>query len=410
MDLKKIKSDFPIFKNLSNLVYLDNSATTQKPQVVIDAISKFYSEQNSNVHRGLYSESEVATSLYESVREKVAAFVGASHSSEIIFTSGTTEGINFVANGWALSNLAPGDEILITQAEHHANLLPWQYVANQTDAVIKFIEINPQTYTFDNPEQFLSPRTKFLAVTYHSNVLGPVWGADNQNLKKLIAAAKNQGIKILIDAAQVPSHQQIDVRVLGADFVVFSGHKMFGPTGVGVLYIKKALHDEVNPFMFGGGMVNSVSWQSAKWAPAPHKFEAGTPPISSVIGLGAAVDYIKSNINFENLKTHQAELCSELIKRLNKIECVKVVANQEIVNQCGHIVSFAVDGIHAHDIAGFVAGKGISVRAGHHCAQPLVKLLGFESLVRVSFAAYNDLRDVEMFVEELKNAINFFKK
>lgn len=410
MDVKKIKNDFPIFKRFPGLVYLDNSATTQKPQCVIDSISKFYSEQNSNVHRGLYSEGEIATSLYEQVRENVAAFIGAAHSSEVVFTSGTTESINFVANGWALTNLAPGDEILITQAEHHANLLPWQYIAKRTDAVIKFIEINPHTYVFDNPEQFLTSRTKFLSVTYHSNVLGAVWGQDNQSLKKLINAAKKQGIKVLIDAAQVPVHQQINIQELGADFIVFSGHKMFGPTGVGVLYINKALHDDITPFMFGGGMVNSVSWQSASWASAPHKFEAGTPPIASVIGLGASVDYIRSKIDFAELKTHQAELCSELINKLNKIEFVKIVANQDIARQSGHILCFTVDGIHAHDIAGFVANKGIAVRAGHHCAQPLVRHLGIESLVRVSFAAYNDLNDLDKFVDALNKSVKFFKK
>jgi cysteine desulfurase/selenocysteine lyase len=410
MDLKKIKSDFPIFKNVPKLVYLDNSATTQKPQVVINAISKFYSEQNSNVHRGLYSEGEVATTLYEQTREKIATFINAKDSSEIVFTSGTTESINFAAYGWALRHMGPGDEILITQAEHHANLLPWQYVAMQTDAVIKFIEITPQTYTFDNPAIFLSPRTKLLAITHHSNVLGPVWGKDNQNLKKLIVAAKKQNIKVLVDAAQIPAHQQINVQELNADFVVFSGHKMFGPTGVGVLYIKKDLHDDVNPFMFGGGMVNSASWQGAKWAPAPHKFEAGTPPISSVIGLGAALDYIKLNLNFDALKKHQAELCSNLIEQLNKIKEVNIVGNQDLIKNEGHIVSFAIDGVHAHDIAGFVGNKGMAVRAGHHCAQPLVKHLGFESLVRASFAVYNDLHDVEAFVEELKKAIKIFKK
>lgn len=410
MVFKKIKDVFPIFNKSKQLVYLDNSATTQKPQTVIDAISKFYSEQNSNVHRGLYSQGEVATTLYEDARRNVASFINAKHVEEVIFTSGATEGINFVASGWGLRHLGSGDEILITQAEHHANLLPWQYVAMQTDAVLKFIQINGTSYTFDDPEAFLTPKTKLLAVTYHSNVLGPVWGHNFDNLKKLIIAAQAQGVKVLIDAAQVPAHQKIDVQALNADFVVFSGHKMFGPTGVGVLYIKKALHEDVNPFMFGGGMVNSVSWQCAKWAPSPHKFEAGTPPISSAIGLSAAIDYIQANFDFNVLKKHQADLCHSLIEQLKNIKEVRVVGNVQLIESEGHLVSFAVDGIHAHDIAGFVAIKGVAVRAGHHCAQPLVKHLGFESLVRASFAAYNDLSDVQIFVNELKESIKFFKK
>ena len=410
MYFKKIKSDFPIFRQSKQLVYLDNSATTQKPQSVIDAVSKFYSEQNSNVHRGLYDYGEIATALYETARQKIASFINAKHVEEIVFTSGTTEGINFVANGWGLSHLRSGDEILITQAEHHANLLPWQYVAAKTGAVLKFIEINPKTYQFDDPERFLTSRTKLIAVTHHSNVLGPVWGNNCEYLKKLISAAQKQGVKVLIDVAQIPVHQKVDVQALNADFVAFSGHKMFGPTGVGVLFIKKDLHEAVNPFMFGGGMVNAVSWDSAKWAPAPHKFEAGTPPISSAIGLSAAVDYIQTKFDFNELKIHQAGLCKALIEQLSDIREVSVVGNIQLIEFEGHLVSFAVDGIHAHDIAGFVGSNGIAVRAGHHCAQPLVKHFGFESLVRVSFAAYNTVYDVEAFVNELKSAITIFKK
>lgn len=405
MNFKKIKSDFPIFKNLPKLVYLDNSATTQKPNVVIDAVEKFYSHQNSNVHRGLYSQGEVATGLYELARHKVANFINAKSDSEIVFTSGTTESINFVAHAWGLKHLAPGDEILLTQAEHHANLIPWQYVSSKTGASIKFIEINPQTYLLDEPERFLTSRTKLLAVTYHSNVLGPVWGAGDAQLKSLIAAACKQGVKILIDAAQVSAHQKIDVQKLDADFIVFSGHKMFGPTGVGVLYIKKDLHEEVEPFMFGGGMVNSVDWHSAKWASPPHKFEAGTPPISSVIGLGAAIDYIQKEFDFTALDSHYNQLSRSLVERLTQINGLKIVGDGK-----GHILSFAIDGVHAHDIAGFVGQEGVAVRAGHHCAQPLVKHLGFDSLIRVSLACYNDLQDLNVFVDVLGKAIKFFKK
>jgi cysteine desulfurase/selenocysteine lyase len=410
MDLKKIRENFPIFSKKDaagcKFVYLDSAATTHKPQTVIDSMVDFYTLYNSNVHRGLYESGEQATILYEKSREKLAKFINASKSSEIIFTSGTTESINFVAQAWATSNLKPGDEILITQAEHHSNLLPWQRVAAKTGAVLKFIPINPKTFKVQKPEQYVTSKTKLVAVTYISNVLGDIW--EHGQLENLINAAKKNGAKVLLDAAQAVAHRKIDVQALNVDFMAFSGHKMFGPTGIGVLYIKSDLHDIVEPYQVGGGMVNSVSFESASWAQAPQKFEAGTPPISQAIGLGAAVDYMSQNLNFDEIANHEAILSQRLLAELTKIKKIKIAGNTQELEKHGHLVCFAVDGVHAHDIAGYLGGKGISVRAGHHCAQPLVKSLGFESLVRVSFAVYNTVQDVDIFITELKEALKFF--
>ena len=348
MNFKKIRDDFPIFSKIEqsgqNLVhghkyvYLDSAATTHKPQVVIDSLVDFYTLHNANVHRGLYESGEQATALYEGAREKIAKFINAKKTSEIIFTSGTTESINFVAQTWATSNLKPGDEILLTQAEHHSNLLPWQRVAKQTGAVLKFITINPKTFKLEqnvleqnSPEQWVTSRTKLVAVTYVSNILGDIWDAGVSDtcvsdtcvhdtraglLENLLNTAKEHGAKILIDAAQAVAHRKIDLQTLDVDFMAFSGHKMFGPTGIGVLYIKSDLHDQIEPYKVGGGMVNSVSFDSASWAQAPQKFEAGTPAIAQVIGLGAAVDYISQNLDFDQVAKHEAVLCKRLLSEL----------------------------------------------------------------------------------------------
>jgi len=416
MDFKKIRSDFPIFSKIEQMgrkfVYLDSAATTHKPQQVVDSIVDFYTLHNANVHRGLYDSGEHATALYEGAREKVAKFINAKASSEIIFTSGTTESINFVAQTWAVNNLKSGDEILLTQAEHHANLLPWQRVAKQTGAVLKFIpifchpELDSGSIQINAPEHLVTPRTKLVAVTYISNVLGDIW--NQGQLENLIKNAKAQGAKILIDAAQAVAHRKVDVQALDVDFIAFSGHKMFAPTGIGVLYIKSDLHDQVEPYKLGGGMVHSVSFESASWAKSPHKFEAGTPAIAQAIGLGVAVDYISQNLNFDQIAEHEVFLYKKLLSELVKIKKIRIAGNISEAEPHGSMVCFTVDGVHAHDIAGYLGGKGISVRAGHHCAQPLVKLLGFESLVRVSFGVYNTEQDVDTFVTELTEALKFF--
>ncbi len=441
MDFEKIRSDFPIFSKMKQLgrkfVYLDSAATTHKPQVVIDSLIDFYTLHNANVHRGLYETGEQATSLYESARDKVAKFINAKKSSEIIFTSGTTESINFVAQTWATANLKPGDEILLTQAEHHSNLLPWQRMAKQTGAVLKFIPINSKTFKVERsggefyvqknsgfchpeldsgsnpiiaPEHWVTPKTKLVAVTYVSNILGDIWATGQ--LENLIAEAKKRGAKILIDAAQAVAHRKVDVQSLDLDFMAFSGHKMFAPTGIGVLYIKSDLQDQIEPYKVGGGMVMSASFNNASWLQAPQKFEAGTPAIAQVIGLGAAVDYISQNLNFDQVAKHEAILYNQLLAELLKIKKIRIAGNISELEKHGHLngqlICFAIDGVHAHDIAGYIGERGGAVRAGHHCVQPLVNYLGFESLVRVSFGVYNTAQDVDSFITELKEALKFF--
>lgn len=414
MNIQKLKNDFPFFSSPKNrrqpVIYLDSAATTQKPQMVIDAIVDFYTNRNANVHRTLYNLGEDATVLYEQAREKIARFINAKHPEEIIFTKGTTESINFVASTWAAANLHEGDQIVLSRAEHHSNLLPWQHAASVTSTQLKFIEIDSENYTFVNPESFLTPAPKLVAITYDSNVLGPVWNHQNGQLKNFITAAHKVGAKVLIDAAQIVAHKSLDVQALDADFVAFSGHKMFGPTGIGVLYIKRELHDQIQPYQFGGSMVHSVSFTDATWATAPQKFEAGTPPIADAIGLGAAVDYIKNYVDFKALAQHEAVLCAQLLDGLGEISGITIVGNQSRIKEQGHLVSFSVDGIHAHDIAAYLGNQGIAVRAGHHCAQPLANLLGFESLVRASVSLYNTPEDVSMFLDALTTGIKFLRE
>lgn len=409
MNIKKIRNEFPIFAQQTDpeLVFLDSAASAQKPNQVIDAITNFYRSQNANIHRGLYSLSEQATIAYEEVREKVACFINAQSSNEIVFTKGTTEGINFIASAWAQNHLKAGDEILLTHTEHHANLLPWQRVAQKTGAVLKFIPLNRATFLLEPDQELVNTRTKLVAVTMSSNVLGDVWPTGS--MEKIIAQAHSVGAKVLIDAAQAVGQQVVDVQKLGTDFMVFSGHKMLGPTGVGVLYINQSVHDEVEPYQLGGSMVYEVEWERATWAQAPTKFEAGTPPIAEVIGLGATIDYITQNINFDTLAKHYGALSTLLINGLQQLEEVTIYGNIQRMKQEGHVISFTVNGIHSHDIAAYLASKNIALRAGHHCAQPLIKLLNVDALVRASFAAYTTTDEVQTLINHLPCAIKLLK-
>lgn len=395
--MKNIKKDFPIFakeNNNSSFIYFDNAATSQKPKSVIDAMTHFYEYQNSTIHRAVYAFGEQATTLYEQARSKVAEFINAD-AQEIVFTKGTTASINAVAIGWALENIKAGDEILLTQMEHHANLLPWQQVAKKNDAVLKYIPILPDgSLDMGTLDQLITKKTKLVSCVHVSNVLGT-----QNNIETIIKKSHAQGAKVLIDAAQSIAHQSIDVKKIHCDFLVFSGHKMLGPTGIGVLYIKKDLHNQMQPYEFGGGMVYEVDLSHATWAKAPHKFEAGTPPIAQAIGLGAAIDYIKKNIDFEKLKKHEALLCSTLIEGLQKNPKIRILGPIEQLKQRGHVVSFVVEDMHAHDVATYLSNQGICVRAGHHCAQPLARLMNVTASVRASFYAYNTLEEVEKFLE-----------
>lgn len=395
--MNQIRKDFPILEKKINkhpLIYFDNAATSQKPQQVIDAITRFYQAQNSNSARGVYPLGEEATLLYENARNTVAAFINA-EPEEIIFTKGATASINGVARGWALEHLKKGDEILITQMEHHSNLLPWQQIAKKTGALLKYIPVLPEgILDLSSLDQLITHKTKLVACVHVSNVLG----AQN-DVHSIIKKAHAQGAKVLIDAAQSIAHQAIDVKKMHCDFLVFSGHKMLGPTGIGVLYIKKSLHNQMEPFEFGGGMVYEVDQTSATWLKAPAKFEAGTPPIAQAIGLAAAINYIKKNINFHSLQKHEAQLCAALINGLQKNPKIRIVGPLDQLKKEGHLVSFVIEGMHAHDVATYLGNYGICVRAGHHCAHPLANALGIGSTVRASFYAYNTLEEVEKFLE-----------
>ena len=400
---KALRSDFPILKELVNnypLIYVDNAATTQKPQYVLDAMMKFYITMNANIHRGTHSFAERATYEYENARKKVAMFIGAL-SEEIVFTGGCTSSINFVAATWGDSFINQGDEIVITELEHHANLLPWQRLVRKKGAVLKYIPVLPNgELDMSVLDTLITERTKLVSVVHVSNAIGT-----HNDVKNIIAHAKKVGAKTLIDAAQSIAHQKVDVRDLGCDFLVFSGHKVLGPTGVGVLFIDKSLHAQVEPYEVGGGMVDNVTLSEAIWSCPPHKFEAGTPPIAQVIGLGAAVDYMNRYIDFDELRVHEASLCSRLINGLSSIQQIRLLGDVENLKKNGHMVSFLVDGIHSHDVAAFLDLRGISVRAGHHCAQPFATKLGYGASVRVSFFAYNTLTEVDAIVAAIEQLV-----
>jgi len=400
---KKLRADFPILSQEINgysLVPCDNASTTHKPQHVVDAIVKFYTTTNANIYRGIHLFAEQATQLYEDARKKVATFIGA-YPEEIIFTRGSTAGINFVVATWGEQHIKAGDEIVMTALEHHANLLPWQRLAHKKDAVLKFIPIFPDgSLDLSQLNCIITKKTKMVSVIHVSNAVGT-----HVDVATIVARAQEVGARVLIDAAQSVPHQKIDVHQLGCDFLVFSGHKLLGPTGIGVLYIKKELHAELPPYEVGGGMVEDVSCDFATWAPAPHKFEAGTPPIAQAIGLGAAIDYIQTHIDFDELARYEAQLCTRLIDGLSQFKQVKILGPIAELKQKGHVVSFLIENYHSHDVAAFLDSRGISVRAGHHCAQPFAKRLGYDASVRVSFYFYNTIEDVDRIVAAVNELV-----
>ncbi len=404
MNFKKLRADFPILSQKINgypLAACDNASTAHKPQSVIDAIVHFYTTTNANIYRGVHLFAEQATQMYENARNKVAQFIGAD-SEEIIFTRGCTSGINFVVATWGMQNIKAGDEIVITELEHHANLLPWQRLAQEKGAMLKYIPIfSDGSVDLSQLDSIITRKTKIVSVIHVSNAVGT-----HVDIATIIARAKAVGARTLIDAAQSVAHQKINVHQLGCDFLVFSGHKLLGPTGIGVLYIKKELHDIIPPYEVGGGMVEDVDCNHATWRAAPHKFEAGTPPIAQAIGLGAAIDYLNNNIDFDQLMSYEAQLCERLIDGLSQIKQVKILGPIAELKKKGHLVSFLVNSIHSHDVAAFLDSRGISVRAGHHCAQPFAKKLGYDASVRVSFSFYNTFEDVDRIVSAIWEMIN----
>lgn len=394
----EIKKDFPIFFD-SDLVYLDNAATTQKPQSVLDEVDSLYREANANVHRALYSLGSEATERFENSRKKVAKYIGANSEKEIVFTSGTTESINLLARSFG-NTLKPGDEILISEMEHHSNIVPWQMTAQRTGATLKYLSIK-ETGELDisNPEKYFTSNTKIVSLTHMSNVLGTI-----NPIKKLSAKAHQVGAIMIVDGAQGASHLPVDVKELGCDFYAFSGHKMLGPTGIGVLWGKTEHLEEMDPFMGGGEMINTVTMESSTWNDIPYKFEAGTPNFAQAVGLGAAIDYLQ-NIGMVSIAAHEQKLIKYALEKLNQIDGLRIHGSAK---DRGGVISFNMDGIHPHDLAQFLNEDNIAIRVGHHCAQPLLKALGETATARMSFYIYNDESDVDKFCESLETIKNYF--
>jgi cysteine desulfurase/selenocysteine lyase len=394
---QKIKNDFPIFTD-SDLVYLDNAATSQKPQSVLDAVDSMYKEANANVHRALYSLGSEATERFENSRKKVANFIGAD-SKEIIFTSGTTESINLLARSLG-NTLKPGDEILISEMEHHSNIVPWQMAAQRTGATLKYLSIT-DTGELDltNPENYFTSNTKIVSLTHMSNVLGTI-----NPIKYLAKLAHDVGAILIVDGAQGASHIPVNIKELDCDFYAFSGHKMLGPTGIGVLWGKTELLEEMEPFMGGGEMINTVTMESSTWNDIPYKFEAGTPNFAQAVGLGAAIDYLE-NIGMNEIADHENTLTQYAMNKLNNVDGLRIHGSAK---DRGGVISFNVDGIHPHDLAQFLNEDNIAIRVGHHCAQPLLKKLGETATARMSFYIYNDESDVDKFCTSLEAIKSYF--
>jgi len=399
LNVKNIREDFPIFTERDdNFVYLDSSATTLKPQTVIDAVADYYSKYSANVHRSIYSIGEKATEKYEGSRSKVAKLINA-NSNSIIFTRGTTESINLVAYTWARKNLKSGDEILLTEMEHHSNLIPWQICSQETGAVLKFIPFNEDgTLDLSDPEKWFTNKTKLVAVIHQSNVFGTV-----NPIKDIIKLAKSVSAVTLIDAAQSVPHQKVDVQDLDCDFLAFSGHKMLGPTGVGVLYGKPELLEEMPPFLGGGEMIKTVSLNDSTWNDIPWKFEAGTPNIAQAIGLGSAIDYI-NEIGLDKIHEHEQDILTYALEKMQKIPEVNIYGSAD---ERGAVISFNLKNIHPHDLSQLLDNDGIAIRAGHHCAQPIMKKLGVSATGRASFYLYNSKEDVDRLCESLVKTVKF---
>lgn len=404
MDWQRIRSDFPILDQQVHghpLVYLDNAASSQKPNAVIQTLSHYYERDNSNVHRALHELSNRATEAFEEARKKVAHFIGAASEDEIIFTRGSTEGINLVANTWGAQNLRAGDVILITGMEHHSNIIPWQLLAQRTGAVLKYIPVLDDG-TLDKAaiETLLTEQVKLFAFVHISNSLGTINPA-----KELIAKAKAVGAVTLLDGAQSAGHMPIDVQDLGCDFFVFSGHKMCGPTGIGVLYGRIALLESMPPWHGGGEMILMVTMESSTYKPPPARFEAGTPDISGVIGLGAAIDYLQA-IGLDNIQRHDHELVSHALQQMSGVPGIRILGPQS--DQRGSLVAFHLDFAHPHDLVEFANSHGVAMRGGHHCTQPLMKRFKVPGTTRASFYFYNTLEEIDRLVEVLLLARKFF--
>ena len=401
--IEKIRADFPILKEqIRNkpLVYLDNAATCQKPEVVIDSISHFYRHEYANVHRGVHTLSVKSTERFESAREKVKNFINAGSTKEIIFVKGTTEAINLIAQTFAKTNIQAGDEILITAMEHHSNIVPWQMLCKEMGAVLKVAPINKQgELIYDEFEKLISVKTKLVSVVHMSNALGSV-----NPVKKIVSAAHAQNIPVLLDGAQAIPHMSVDVQDLDCDFYAFSGHKLYAPSGIGVLYGKQELLEAMPPYQGGGDMIRKVTFEETEYNTLPYKFEAGTPSIADVVGLGAAIDYL-TEIGMDNVAAYEAELLAYATEQAKKIEGLRIIGEAQ---DKGAILSFILDKIHPHDIGTMLDSLGIAVRAGHHCAMPVMDFFEVPATARASFAMYNTKQEIDVLIEGIKSLIEVF--
>ncbi|MDM8528614.1 cysteine desulfurase [Anaerolineales bacterium HSG24] len=404
---EEIRRKFPILDQQSNgnpLTYLDSGASSQKPETVIEAMNSYYRQYNANVHRGIYQLSEKASAAYENARKKIARFINASTWRELIFTRNTTESINLVAYSWGLTNLKSGDVIITTEMEHHANLVPWQQLAAQTGAKVKYIPITEQgCLDLTKYDAWLSPAVKLVAITQMSNVLGTI-----PPIKTMIEQAHAVGALVLLDGAQSVPHMPVDVQALGCDFLAFSGHKMLGPTGIGALWGRKDILSQMPPFMTGGDMIKRVTLEGSEWHSLPWKFEAGTPAIAEAIGFGEAVEYLNT-LGMANIRQHEIELTTYALECLNQVEGLRIYGPQN-PQERGGAISFTMGDIHPHDIAAVLDGEGIAVRAGHHCAMPLHDKLGLSATTRASFYVYNIAEDVDRLVNGLDKARELLTK
>jgi len=412
-----IKDDFPILTRKIHgkpLVYLDNAATSQKPQAVIDALSDYYERTNANVHRGIHTLAEEATRLYEEARDKTVRFINAASREEIIFVRNTTEAVNLVAQSWAREHLYPGDEIVVSIMEHHSNFVPWQQLALDRGVMLKIVDIDEegrlalrsnakvQNSKSNDLESLISPRTKLIAVTHASNVLGTI-----NDIQSVVRMARPRGILTFVDGAQAVPHSAVDVQALGVDFYAFSSHKMLGPTGVGVLYGRKAILETMRPYQTGGDMIKRVTIEKTEWNELPWKFEAGTPNIADVIAFGVAIEYL-AKIGFDVIARHEQELGAYCLERLRAIDGLTLYGPQEMQERVG-VFSFNLEGIHAHDAATVLDEEGIAIRSGHHCAQPLMERLHVPATARASLYLYNVKEDVDRLAQGIKKAVKIFR-
>lgn len=403
-DVQTIRKDFPILERQVNgmpLVYFDNAASTQKPKQVIDCITNYYNNDYSNIHRGVHTLSQIGTDAYEAVRKKVQHFINAKEEHEVIFTKGTTDGINLLANCFAASVLQTGDEVIITEMEHHSNIVPWQIACERSGAVLKVVPLEEDgSINIENFKALLSDKTKLVSIVYVSNSLGSI-----NPMEQIIELSHAQNAQVLVDAAQAIQHIKIDVQALDADYLVFSGHKIYGPTGTGILYGKTDLLNALPPYQGGGDMIKEVHFEGTTYNDLPFKFEAGTPNIAGMIGLGAAIDYV-NEIGMEAIAAHEADLLDYATEAISKVEGVKLYGTAD--NKTS-VLSFLVEGLHPYDVGVILDNLGIAIRTGHHCTQPVMTKFNIPGTCRASFAVYNTKAEVDTFINGLKRAINMLK-